>query len=120
MNIESIRDYCLSLEAVSESFPFDDVTLVFKVGSKMFGLLSLEKPFSMNLKCDPEMAVELRERHPFIVPGFHMNKKHWNTINDIEQVASEFMKQMIHESYRLAKKSLTKKERKELSIKSDE
>ena len=111
MNIEAIREYCLSLPNTSECFPFDNTTLVFKVGTKMFGLVKLEQPFSMNLKCEPERAIELREQYTFVKPGFHMNKKHWNTIDDIEQVPSHQLKSFINDSYNLVFKSLTKKER---------
>lgn len=80
MNIESLREYCISKKSVTESFPFDDETLVFKVSGKIFALVSLEGEFTVNLKCDPAFALELRERYPSVVPGYHMNKKHWNTI----------------------------------------
>lgn len=80
MNIEIIREYCLSKKGVTEDFPFDEVTLVFKVGGKMFALTSLEGDFSINLKCDPEKAIELRETYSAVLPGYHMSKIHWNTV----------------------------------------
>ena len=81
MNVETLRQYFLSNPAVTESFPFGDQTLVFKVMGKMFGLIALEDhPPRMNLKCDPEKAMELRESHACVAPGFHMNKRHWNTV----------------------------------------
>lgn len=80
MNIESLREYCISRNNVTESFPFDDVTLVFKVEGKIFALINLEGDLSLNLKCDPELALELRERYQAVTPGYHMNKKYWNTI----------------------------------------
>jgi predicted DNA-binding protein (MmcQ/YjbR family) len=116
MDIEQIREFCLSFNATSESFPFDDSTLVFKVGSKMFCLVSLESPFSMNLKCEPERAIELREQYHFVVPGFHMNKKHWNTINNLEQVPPLLLREMITNSYDLVSRSLTRKERESLGL----
>jgi len=81
MNIESLREYCISKKNVTESFPFGDDTLVFKTDGKIFALLNLEGDLSINLKCEPAFAIELRERHPSVTPGYHMNKKHWNTVN---------------------------------------
>ena len=80
MHIEELRDYCLSLPGASERFPFDDKTYVFFVAEKMFCATNIETFTYINVKCDPERAIELRERYPDVVPGFHMNKKHWNTI----------------------------------------
>jgi len=80
MNIEVLRDYCISKKNVTESFPFGDDTLVFKVAGKIFALANLEGDLSINLKCDPARAIELRERYSSVIPGYHMNKKHWNTI----------------------------------------
>lgn len=80
MNIEELREYCISKKDVTESFPFDETTLVFKVRGKMFALTDLEGELSINLKCDPDLAIELREKYPAVQPGYHMNKKHWNTI----------------------------------------
>jgi predicted DNA-binding protein (MmcQ/YjbR family) len=80
MNLEEIRKYCLLKSGVTENFPFDNQTLVFKVGGKMFLLTDVDNTVSINVKCDPELAVELREKYDTITPGYHMNKKHWNTI----------------------------------------
>jgi predicted DNA-binding protein (MmcQ/YjbR family) len=80
MNIESLREYCLSKKEAAESFPFDDVTLVFKVCNKMFALMNLDSDLSINLKCDPEKVIALREQFSSVIPGYHMNKKYWNTI----------------------------------------
>jgi len=80
MDIEQIQKYCKKKAEVTESFPFDDETLVFKVANKIFCLASLTPPFSINLKCDNEKAIELRERFEEVIPGYHMNKAHWNTI----------------------------------------
>jgi predicted DNA-binding protein (MmcQ/YjbR family) len=80
MNIESLRDYCISKKGADESFPFGEDTLVFKAAGKIFALVNLDGDLSINLKCDPAFAIELRERHSAVTPGYHMNKKHWNTI----------------------------------------
>jgi predicted DNA-binding protein (MmcQ/YjbR family) len=80
MDIVSLREYCISKEGVTESLPFGNDTLVFKKGGKIFALANLDGELSLNLKCDPAYALELRERYPAVIPGYHMNKKHWNTI----------------------------------------
>ena len=80
MNIESLREYCISKKNATESFPFGDDTLVFKTEDRIFALVNLEGDLSINLKCDPARAIELRERYSSVIPGYHMNKKHWNTI----------------------------------------
>jgi predicted DNA-binding protein (MmcQ/YjbR family) len=80
MNIESLREYCISKKFVTESFPFDEETLVFKASGKIFALVSLDDDLIINLKCDPDMAIELRERYVSVTPRYHMNKNHWNTI----------------------------------------
>jgi len=81
MNIESLREYCISKKEATESFPFGEDTLVFKTGGKIFALINLDGDLSINLKCDPSLALELRERYSSVTSGYHMNKKHWNTIN---------------------------------------
>ena len=80
MNIEILRNYCILKINVTESFPFGDDTLVFKVNGKIFALANLDGDLTVNLKCDPSLAVELRERYTSVIPGYHMNKKHWNTV----------------------------------------
>ena len=80
MNIETIREFCISKKGATEGFPFGEDTLVFKAGGKIFALVNLDGELSINLKCDPEFALELRERYPSVTPGYHMNKKHWNTV----------------------------------------
>lgn len=80
MNIEILRNYCLSKKGATEEFPFGELTLVFKVGNRMFALTSLDGELSINLKCDPEKAIEIREQYPAVQPGYHMNKLHWNTV----------------------------------------
>jgi len=101
MNIEQLRDYCLCLPGVSEHFPFDETTLVFKVNGKMFALTDLEGPLSVNLKCDPEAAAALRERYPAVLPGYHMNKLHWNTILIDGTISDHLITEWIDHSYQL-------------------
>ena len=121
MNIEEFRDYCLSKKFVTESFPFDEVTLVFKVAGKMFALTSLDKqPISTNLKCDPERALELRDEYPEIIGGFHMNKKHWNTITIEGGLTHDLLKELIDHSYTIVVQGMTKKKQRELGFLSAE
>jgi predicted DNA-binding protein (MmcQ/YjbR family) len=80
MDIVTLRDYCISKDGATESFPFGEDTLVFKVNDKIFALVNLDGDLSINLKCDPVFAIELRERYPDVRAGYHMNKKHWNTV----------------------------------------
>jgi predicted DNA-binding protein (MmcQ/YjbR family) len=105
MNAEELRDYALLKAGAEESFPFGNNTLVFKVKNKIFLLVSLDSsPLQFNVKCDPEKAVQLREEYPdYIFPGYHMNKKHWNTIvtGDISKI---LLKEMLDDSYRLVAK----------------
>ena len=113
MNLESYYQYCLSKKGVTEHFPFDEDTLVFKVGGKMFALTSLNQwelgnP-SVNLKCDPDKAQELRAEYQNIHPGFHMNKIHWNTVHLNNEISDIFVKELIDHSYELIFKSLNKK-----------
>jgi len=117
MNIEEFRDYCLSKKYVTECFPFDTTTLVFKVANKMFALSGLENiPASVNLKCDPERAIELREEYSGIVAGFHMSKKHWNTITIEGNIPIDFIEELVDHSYNLVVKGMTKKLQKELGF----
>ena len=113
MNIETYYEYSLSKKGVTEHFPFDEDTLVFKVGGKMFALSSLSQwekgQPSVNLKCDPERAQELRAEYDAIQPGFHLSKTHWNTIAVNESVEDALVKALIDHSYELVFKSLTKK-----------
>lgn len=109
MDIEEIRSYCLLKQGTEEGFPFDDTTLVIKVGGKIFILINLEGDFSMNLKCDPERAIELREVNPAIIPGWHMNKKHWNTVILDGSLPKKLIFEMIDHSYHLVLKSLPAK-----------
>lgn len=111
MNVEELRDYCLSLNGTTESFPFDDVTLVFKVGGKMYALVSLDGDLAVNLKCDPEVALELRELYPAVKPGYHMHKKYWNTVEIDGSIPDSTIQQWISNSYNIVKSSLPKKMR---------
>lgn len=119
MHIEQLRDFCITKKGVTEHFPFDDVTLVFKVMNKMFALVGLnhweEGEQKINLKCDPEKSEELRGEYDGIYPGFHMNKKHWNTvvINSTD-VSDDLVFELINHSYDLVVKGLTKKAKIEL------
>lgn len=114
MNIEEIRAYCLTKKGTEEGFPFGDTTLVIKVGGKIFILMSLDRDPSMNLKCDPDRAIELREANPAIIPGYHMNKKHWNTILLDGSLPGSLIKEMIDHSYKLIFESLPGKLRLEI------
>ncbi len=116
MNIESYRNYCLNKKGVTESFPFDAKTLVFKVGGKMFALTNVDNFGSINLKCDPELSLELRERYQAVKPGYHMNKKHWNSITINEDLPDPKIYELIDLSYNLVVKSLTKKLKTELRL----
>ena len=117
MNIEEFRDYCLSKKYVTECFPFDKVTLVFKVADKMFALSGLEQqPSTVNLKCDPERSIELRAEFPEIIAGFHMSKKHWNTVTIEGNLPNSLIKELIDHSYDLVVKGLTIKLQKELGF----
>ncbi|MBC8643668.1 MmcQ/YjbR family DNA-binding protein [Flavobacterium lindanitolerans] len=112
MHIQAYFEYCLSKKGVTEHFPFDEDTLVFKVGGKMFALSSLsgwEKGTSINLKCDPERAEEFRAEFDDIKPGYHMSKVHWNTVSLHGDVTDKMVRELIDHSYDLVFKSLTKK-----------
>lgn len=113
MNIEEFREYCLAKKGVEETFPFDDVTLVYKVLGKMFTACGLDDDdFSVNLKCDPERAIQLREENPdSIIPGWHMNKKHWNTVYFERDLDDSLITELIDHSYDLVVSKLRKKDR---------
>lgn len=114
MDASEILDYCLAKKGVTESFPFDNETLVLKVGTKMFLLMSLEKqPLAIAVKTDPEWSEELREQHHQITGAFHMNKTHWNSVS-IDGLKRELLLKLIDHSYDLVFKSLTKKMREEI------
>ncbi|MEO0472053.1 MAG: MmcQ/YjbR family DNA-binding protein [Bacteroidota bacterium] len=116
MNVESIREYCLRKAGVSEGFPFGEQTLVFKVMGKLFALMSLETADRMNLKCDPEYALELRDQYPErILPGWHMNKKHWNTVMFGLDLPADLVASLIDHSYDLVVAKLPRKDRQALA-----
>lgn len=117
---ETIRNYCLLKPHVKESFPFDDTTLVLKVKDKIFLLLNLEPPFSMNVKCDPEHAVELREKYEFVKPGYHMNKKHWNTVLLDQPVPLNELFSWIDHSYDLVFNKIPKKKTNKIDMKNSQ
>ena len=118
MNIESITNYCLTKKGTVEDFPFDEDTLVFKVGGKMFALIPLEKiPLQINLKCNPEKAIELRENFEEVQPGWHMSKNHWNTILLDGNIRWSDLKEWIDHSYDEVVKGLKKSEREKLKTK---
>jgi len=117
MNIEELREFCLSFKGTDESFPFDEQTLVFKVMGKMFCLSGLEHtPTQCNLKCDPERAIELREEYAGVLPGYHMSKAHWNTIVFDGSFSDELAKEWIQDSYDLVVSGLPKKLKNELNM----
>ncbi|WP_084017600.1 MmcQ/YjbR family DNA-binding protein [Moheibacter sediminis] len=115
MNIEEFRIFCLEKPAVTEEFPFGPETLVFKVAGKVFALTGLDEVnFKVNLKCDPGYAEELRESHEEVKPGYHMNKKHWNTVDFEGSLPEKLLKKLIDHSYELVVKSLPKSKRENL------
>lgn len=104
MDIVELRDYCIAKDDATEGFPFDEDTLVFKVNGKMFALMNLTGDLSINLKCDPEKAIELRELYPAVEPGYHMNKSHWNSIKVDGSIPASLIKEWIDHSYELVSK----------------
>ena len=112
MHIEAFREYCIAKKGVTEGFPFGADVLVFKVMNKMFALTALDRlPPQVNLKCDPEWAVELREAYDgHIIPGYHMNKNTWNTVY-LQQVPEKLIRELIDHSYDLVVASLPKSKR---------
>lgn len=109
MHIEEYRDYCLSLPATTEEFPFDDKVLVFKVCGKMFALTNIDTFQSINLKCDPDYALELREQYPAVKEGYHMSKKHWNSVDMDNSISDKLLHDWIKHSYDCVVKGLPKK-----------
>lgn len=121
MHIEQLRDFCISKKGVTEHFPFDNVTFVFKVMNKMFALVGLDSwekgEQKINLKCDPDWAEELRGEYEGINPGWHMNKRLWNTVNvNSADVSDELVRELINHSYELVVKGLPKKVQQELEL----
>jgi predicted DNA-binding protein (MmcQ/YjbR family) len=111
MDIVECREYCLSLPGTTEGFPFGEDTLVFKVRGKMYCLMDVPSFEYINVKCDPEKAIELREEYPFVKPGYHMSKKHWNSIQLGHPVPGDLIKEWIKDSYDLVVANLPKKDR---------
>ncbi|WP_207535923.1 MmcQ/YjbR family DNA-binding protein [Desertivirga arenae] len=120
MDIEVLREICVGKIGVTESFPFDENTLVFKVGGKMFLLIDLANPVAFNAKCNPEKAVQLREEYDEVTPGYHMNKVHWNTVNMQGRLSFQQLKELIDHSYDLVFNSLPKKLRDGIIMNPDE
>jgi predicted DNA-binding protein (MmcQ/YjbR family) len=116
MDLEAFRQYCLSLPAVTEDFPFDENVLVFKVAGKIFVLTDVNTFESINLKCDPDLAVELRERYDAVQPGYHMNKKHWNTVLMDGSISNKLTMEWTKHSYDLVVASLSKKVKAEFGL----
>lgn len=115
MNIEDFRNFCISKYGVTEEFPFDENTLVFKVKGKIFALVDIDLFESVNLKCDPEEAIKLRESHEAVKPGYHMNKKHWNTIEFVGSLTDREIFHWVNHSYDLVVSNLPKKIRDEVN-----
>lgn len=116
MDIQEFRDYCLAKHAVTEGFPFGEGTLVFKVAGKMFALCGVDKFDFVNLKCDPERAIQLREEYPAIQPGYHMHKQQWNSVYMDGSLPRKLVIELINHSYELVVKSLPKKVQAELFL----
>ena len=115
MHVEEVRNYCLSLAHATEDLPFGPQTLALRVAGKIFALLPIDSPGTVNLKCDPERSVDLREEFPQITPGYHMNKKWWNTVH-YEELPKKMVEELICHSYTLILGSLTKNERAHFGI----
>ena len=114
MNVEEFRAYCITKKGVTEGFPFDGSTLVFKVMGKMFALSDVDQFDFVNLKCDPEKAIALREEFQGVTPGYHMNKKHWNSVSVLGDISDKLIYEWVDDSYDLVVSSLTKKLQEEL------
>ncbi len=117
MDIETLREHCLAKPGTTEGFPFGETVLVIKVMNKMFALIGLDNsPAAVNLKCDPERAIEFREKHPEIIPGYHMNKQQWNTVDIEGRLEIAFIKNMVDHSYELVVAGLKKAEKEALLL----
>src|SRR6058998_3051975 len=115
MDLEEFREYCLAKGGVTEGTPFGETVLVFKVAGKMFALAALDEiPATVNLKCDPDVALELRDQYEQVRPGYHMNKRHWNTVEINSGVPEVELRKMIDHSYELVVQGLPKKTREKL------
>lgn len=111
MNVEELRIYCLEKEEVTESLPFNDTALVFKVNGKIFAIMGLDDPARISLKCDPDKAIELREQYPSVTGAWHMNKQHWNSVLLDETIHDELITEWIDDSYHLIIAKMPKKDR---------
>ena len=111
MDIETLREYCLAKKATHEGFPFDQTTLVFKVVDRMFAVIDLEQPDHMTLKCDPDYALELRDRYHSVEGAFHFNKKYWNQVALDGDVPDELLRRLIDHSYEEVLKKFTRKQK---------
>lgn len=112
MNLDQFMHFCESLEGSTPEFPFGPDTLVYKVSGKIFAIVGLDDPdLKVNLKCDPDYAIELRDNHPEIIPGFHMNKKHWNTVLIERRLGDRLVKELIVHSYELVKPGKSKRKK---------
>ncbi len=116
MNLEELREHCLQKPGATEGLPFGEDTLVFKVGEKLFLLTSISQGNRFNVKCDPELAIELRERYPEVRPGYHMNKKMWNTVHMDGTLTKKQLLEMIDHSYEQVFKGLPKKVQEEIKV----
>lgn len=116
MKPQHIIDYCSQKKGAVKEFPFDDTTLVIKAGNKMFALINLTAPYRINLKCNPLYALELRDKYAAVTAGYHMNKKHWNTISLNGDVPEDTVMEWIDDSYALVLQGMTKKERERLEF----
>lgn len=117
MEIDEFRNFCLALPEVEESMPFGPNTLVFKVHQKMFALTDLNTFDSINLKCDPDQAIELRDQFHGVRPGYHMNKKHWNTVAMREDIPPRLLKQWVLDSYHLVIQKMSRKDQERIKQK---
>lgn len=114
MTLAEFREHCIRFPGFSEDLPFDENTLAFRVGNKIFALMDVDLFVSVNLKCDPERAIELREQYPGITPGYHMNKQHWNTVLCDGSVPHKLLLELAEHSHALVRASLPKKVRDDL------
>jgi predicted DNA-binding protein (MmcQ/YjbR family) len=120
MNLDQLRDHCLAFEGAEETFPFGPDVSVFKVGGKMFALSRLAAdPLAVSLKCDPELAEQLREAHASVLPGYHLNKRHWNTVTIDGSLSDETLREMIEDSYDLVVSKLPRAKRRALGWRDD-
>jgi len=116
MDIEFVRNYCLKKKAATEEFPFNEDSPVYKAAGKIFAIINLVPPYSINLKCDPEKAIELRERYDAVTPGYHMNKTHWNTVDLENNIPPKLIKEWIDHSYELVVNGLPIKQRAKFGV----